>query len=164
MKYCQIDRIVVLEPGKRLVGERTLGAEEEYLRDHFPKLPVMPGVMMLEALHQAAVWMVHAGLDFSHPLIVLREARSVKFGDFLSPGETLRVTVEAKSQEDSVFKVKASATKEDRLTVSANLVLEACQTGDPDWVGTDQDVRRRLRRQFEELYGNPTQIPRCEAA
>jgi len=48
MKYRQLDRITSLDPGKRLTAERTLHKDEEYLRDHFPCFPVMPGVMMLE--------------------------------------------------------------------------------------------------------------------
>ena len=47
MKYRQLDRIVSLDPGQRIVAERTLRADEEYLKDHFPRFPVMPGVMML---------------------------------------------------------------------------------------------------------------------
>ena len=79
MKYRQLDRILSLVPGKRIVAERTLRAEEEYLKDHFPRFPVMPGVMMLEALHQAAIWMIRVGDDFQHPIVLLREVRNVKF-------------------------------------------------------------------------------------
>ena len=73
MKYRQIDRITSIEPGKRLTAERTLRADEEYLKDHFPRFPVMPGVMMLEALHQAAVWLVRSDDEFQTPLVLLRE-------------------------------------------------------------------------------------------
>ena len=56
MKYRQLDRITALEPGVKCTAERTLRADEEYLNAHFTKFPVMPGVMMLDALHQAAIW------------------------------------------------------------------------------------------------------------
>jgi len=164
VKYQQIDTILALQPGIRLVGERTLGAEEQYLTDHFPNLPVMPGVMMLEALHQASIWLVRSGEQFRSPLVLLREARSVKFGDFLSPGETLRITAETKSRHENVFKIKAVAGKGGRVTVSATLVLEACGSGDPPGLNTDQDVARRCREQFHELFGKPADIPETEAA
>ncbi len=111
MRYSQLDRLISLEPGKRLVATRTLRAEEEYLKDHFPNFPVMPGVMMLEALHQAAIWMIRTGEEFASPLVMLKEARNVKFGDFLSPNETLEVTAELVKQEGNVYTVKASADK-----------------------------------------------------
>lgn len=152
MKYRQIDRILSLQPGLRITAERTLRAEEEYLRDHFPRFPVMPGVMMLESLVQAAVWMLRAGDDFESPLVLLREARSVKFGDFLMPGETLQITASTVKQEGPITTVKATAAKGERVTVSARLILEACGSGDPDWVGTDEDLRRRVREQFRELF------------
>lgn len=153
MKYRQIDRITSLEPGKRLTAERTLRAEEEYLHDHFPRFPVMPGVMMLEALHQAAVWMIRTGDNFQSPLVLLRETRSVKFGDFLSPGETLLITVESIKEDGNRTTVKASATKEGRVTVSARLILERCSTGDPEELGTDVQVRELVESQFRELFG-----------
>lgn len=153
MKYRQIDRITSLEPGKRLTAERTLRANEEYLHDHFPRFPVMPGVMMLEALHQAAVWMIRTGDNFQSPLVLLRETRSVKFGDFLSPGETLFITVESIKEDGNRTTVKASATKEGRVTVSARLILERCSTGDPEGLGTDVQVRELVESQFRELFG-----------
>ena len=153
MKYCQLDRITFLDPGKRIVAERTLGAEEEFLADHFPNFPVMPGVMMLEALLQASVWMIRTGDDFQSPLVLLREVRSVKFGDFLAPGETLQITAEVFKEAGEVTTVKAFAQKNERTTVSARLILERSGSGDPGRLGTDADVRRRARKQFGELFG-----------
>ena len=82
MKYCQIDQITSLQPGKKLTGQRTLRADEEYLLDHFPRFPVMPGVMMLEALHQAAIWLIRSGDDFRSPLVLLREAKAGRLSLF----------------------------------------------------------------------------------
>ncbi len=154
MKYRQIDKITHLEPGKKLTAVRTLRGDEEYLKDHFPRFPVMPGVMMLEALHQAAVWLIRTGDDFQSPLVLLREVRSVKFGDFLAPDETLEITVESIKEDGNRTTVKATATKQSRVTVSARLVLERCESDDPQRLGTDEDVRRRSRKQFRELFGD----------
>ena len=154
MRYCQLDRLISLDPGKRLVAERVLKPEEDYLKDHFPNFPVMPGVMMLEALHQAAIWMIRTGDNFASPLVMLREARSVKFGDFLSPGDKLEITVELLKEEGSVSTVKASAEKNGKTTVSARLLLEKCSTDNPQWLGTDDIVRKEARKKFEELYGS----------
>jgi len=108
---------------------------------------------MLEALHQAAVWMIKSGDRFESPLVLLREVRSVKFGDFLAPGDTLEVTVETIKEEGNRTTVKATATKQGRVTVSARLILERTLTGDPPHVGTDEDVQWRSKKQFNELFG-----------
>jgi 3-hydroxyacyl-[acyl-carrier-protein] dehydratase len=154
MKYCQIDRITSLVPGEKITAERTLRAEEEYLKDHFPRFPVMPGVMMLEALHQAAIWLIRTGDDFRSPLVLLREVRGVKFGDFLSPGETLLITAETVQEEGNWTTIKATGEKQGRVTVSAKLVLERCCSGDPERLHTDADIRFRVQNQFYELFGD----------
>ena len=153
MKYCQLDRITSLRPGVSLTAERTLRAEEEYLKDHFPRFPVMPGVMMLEALHQAAIWLIRSGDQFESPLVLLREVRAVKFGEFLSPGETLVITADAVKEVGSRTTIKAAATKEGRPTVSARLIMERCYFDPPNPRG-DDDVRRRAKTQFHELFGD----------
>lgn len=158
MKYRQLDRILSLEPGVRLVGERTLGAEEEFLTDHFPRFPVMPGVMMLEALQQASLWLIHVTDDFRAPLVLLREVRGVKFGDFLTPGETLLVTAELTKQQENWFTVKATGSKAEKITVSARLVFECTSTGDPAHLDSDDDVRRRTRKQFAQLFGEAINV------
>ncbi|KAA1260633.1 3-hydroxyacyl-[acyl-carrier-protein] dehydratase FabZ [Rubripirellula obstinata] len=154
MKYRQLDTIKSIQPGKSLTGTRTLRADEEHLLDHFPRFPVMPGVMMLEALHQAAIWLVRSGDNFQTPLVLLREVRSVKFGEFLAPGETLDITAETIKTDGDFTTIKASAKKGDKVTVSARLIIEKCKTGDCDRIGTDEEVRRCTEEQFQELFGD----------
>ncbi|MFN9627387.1 MAG: beta-hydroxyacyl-ACP dehydratase, partial [Planctomycetota bacterium] len=69
MRYRQLDKIIELVPGERIVATRELRKDEDYLRDHFPLFPVMPGVMMLEALFQASMWLVHATDNFEHSML-----------------------------------------------------------------------------------------------
>jgi 3-hydroxyacyl-[acyl-carrier-protein] dehydratase len=157
MKYRQLDQITSIQPGKTLTARRTLRADEECLLDHFPRFPVMPGVMMLEALHQAAIWLVRSGDNFQTPLVLLREVRGVKFGDFLAPGETLDITAEAIKTEGSLTTIKATAKKGDKVTVTARLIVEKCDSGDPDRIGTNDEVRRLTEEQFEELFGDVLQ-------
>jgi 3-hydroxyacyl-[acyl-carrier-protein] dehydratase len=154
MKYRQLDKITSIQPGKSITGTRTLRADEEHLLDHFPRFPVMPGVMMLEALHQAAIWLVRSGDNFQTPLVLLREVRSVKFGEFLAPGETLDITADVVKTDGNFTTIKASAKKGDKVTVSARLIIEKCKSGDCDRIGTDEEVRRCTEEQFHELFGD----------
>src|SRR5438093_1160855 len=95
MKFILIDRILVLEPPNRIVACKALTLAEEYLADHFPTFPVMPGVLMLEAMVQSAAWLVRATQDFAHSMVVLEEAKNINYKSFVSPGRTLEVSVEA---------------------------------------------------------------------
>src|SRR5438067_6210581 len=94
MRFNLVDRIVEVIPGRsiRIVKNLTLG--EEYLADHFPTFPVMPGVLMLQMLAETGAWLLRITEDFRHSVIVLREARNVKFGNLVEPGRTLEVTAE----------------------------------------------------------------------
>ena len=85
MKFVLVDQLVSLEPGKRIVMAKNVSMAEEYLADHFPGFPVLPGVMMLEAAIQAAAWLVRVESNFAHSLVVLKEARGVRYGTFVAP-------------------------------------------------------------------------------
>lgn len=97
MKFVLIDRITELVPGERLRAVKALSLAEEYLADHFPRFPVMPGVLMVEALVQASAWLVRETEGFRHSMILLSEARNVTYKSFVSPGQVFEVTVEAKT-------------------------------------------------------------------
>src|SRR4051812_30784640 len=94
MRFHLIDRIDHWEAGKLLRATKFLALGEEYLADHFPKFPVMPGVLMLQACVEAAAWLWRATTDYRHPVIVLREVRQVKYGTFMQPGRRMDVTAE----------------------------------------------------------------------
>src|SRR5713226_3386790 len=107
MRFTLIDRITSIEPGKSISAVKNLSLAEEYLADHFPGFPVMPGVLMLEAMTQAAAWLVRVSDDFAHSTVILKEAKNVKYTNFVEPGQNLVVTAEIIGQDEREVKVKA---------------------------------------------------------
>ena len=83
--------------GPRLTAVKNLSLAEEYLSDHFPGFPVMPGVLMLEALTQAGAWLIREMEDFAHSIIILKQAKTIKYGSFVEPGRQLELRVELTS-------------------------------------------------------------------
>jgi 3-hydroxyacyl-[acyl-carrier-protein] dehydratase len=154
MRFTLLDRVVAIEPGKSITAVKTVTLAEEYLADHFPRFPVLPGVLMLEAMTQAAAWTVRLGEDFAHSIVVLRAARNVKYGDFVEPGKTLTVTAEVLSQDDTVTKVKANGKVGDRTSLTARLELERYNLADriPHGAALDARVRSEMRRLWSLLY------------
>ena len=89
MNFDLIDTVLEQTPD-RIVAIKQVSLAEEYLADHFPTFPVLPGVLMVETLVQAARRML---ADRGDPRLVLGEVKSMKFGSFVRPGEALRVEV-----------------------------------------------------------------------
>jgi len=89
MRFNLVDRILEVQPGKSIRVVKNLTLAEEYLADHFPTFPVMPGVLMLQTLVEAGAWLLRITDDFKHSVITLREARNVKYGNFMEPGKSL---------------------------------------------------------------------------
>jgi 3-hydroxyacyl-[acyl-carrier-protein] dehydratase len=161
MRFSLIDRVVELEPGVRITAVKALTMAEEYLADHFPHFPVMPGVLMLESLTQAAAWLVRASEDFAHSMVVLKQVANVKYAQFVEPSQTLTVTAELLKLGDGEAKLKAYGTVGGRIILSARLTLACYNLGDrqPQHRGTDTSIRRDLRKQFALLYQPPVEAP-----
>ena len=157
MRFTLLDRVVAIEPGKSITAMKALTLSVEYLADHFPRFPVMPGVLMLEAMTQAAAWTIRLGEDFAHSIVVLRSARNVKYGDFVEPGRTLTVTAEVLSQDERTTKIKASGSVGDRTSLTARLVLERYNLADrlPHGAALDARVRAEMRRLWSLLHPAP---------
>src|SRR5581483_7946552 len=142
MRFHLIDRIVGWEPGKSLTASKFLALGEEYLADHFPRFPVMPGVLMLQCLVEAGAWLWRATTGYRHPVVVLREAKNVKYGSFMLPGRRMDVAVDlVKAEEDlATFKGKG-ADDAGQQTVSAQFVLHGYALADRGPAGAAADAR-----------------------
>lgn len=151
MRFNLIDRIVEVRPGQGLQAVKNLTSGEEYLADHFPTFPVMPGVLMLETLVEAGAWLLRLTDDFASSVIVLREAKGVKYGSFVEPGRQLTVAVELVERQNGLATFKGKGEVEGQSTVSARLVLAHynLRDRDPALRVTDE----RLVQHFRELYG-----------
>lgn len=153
MRFILVDRIVAYEPGRRIVAQKALSLAEEYLADHFPAFPVLPGVLMLEALTQAAAWLVRHTLDFAPGLVVLQEARNVTFKSFLTPGQllTLEAVCQECNAEHSLF--SAAGRLDDREVVKARLRLRHLNLADvdPALATVDEQNRQANRALFARL-------------
>src|SRR5262245_53197303 len=111
MRFNLVDQIVEMEPGRSLRAVKNLTLGEEYLADHFPTFPVMPGVLMLQSLVEAGAWLLRISEDFRYSLITLQEAKNVKYGTFMEPGRQMSVWVELVDKDDrlATFKGKGEA-------------------------------------------------------
>jgi len=154
MRFCLLDEITELELGRSITATRKLRADEDYLKDHFPKFPVMPGVLMLEAMFQASGWLVRATDDFEYPFVLLQEARSVKYANFLVPDQVLTVTAEILKHGSTTTKLKVQGTVDQVVAVSGRLELERFKLSDryPNDSSVDPYVRRRLKVEFARLW------------
>jgi 3-hydroxyacyl-[acyl-carrier-protein] dehydratase len=123
MRFILIDKVVELESGRRLRAVKNVSLAEEYLADHFPTFPVLPGVLLLEGLIESASWLVRQTENFAHSMILLEEARNVKYKSFLAPGAQIEYTVEAKLIEENVSSFAGVGVSGDQRIVEARFGL-----------------------------------------
>jgi len=154
MRFTLIDRIVELVSGEEITAVKNLSLAEEYLADHFPLFPVLPGVLMLEAMTQTGAWLVRHDEDFAHSVVLLKEARNLKYADFVQPGSQLVLTAKQLKQDERTTTFKANGTVDGKTHVSARLILERYSLADtnPDDVALDERAKSDLRSLFQRLY------------
>lgn len=158
MRFCLIDRIQSLEKGQSISAIKQLSAAEEYLADHFPGFPVMPGVLMVEALTQASAWLMRATTDFQFSTILLKQTRAVKFNNFVSPGHTLTIVANVIEWGDRYCTFKCNGTVDGVSTISARLKLEQFNLADtnPELKACDERSLLAFKEQFVALKPQKT--------
>lgn len=154
MQFSLIDRILELEEGSHITAIKTLSQAEEYLKDHFPRFPCMPGVLMIESMFQAAAWLIRKSEDFAHSMVVLKEIRNLKCADFVAPGQSLVVSAEIVKEDETTTTLKARGLVEDRVAVAGRLVVERFNLADrqPTRANSDNYLRIKLQRQYAILW------------
>jgi|GEM_PF-1289345 len=136
MRFWLLDRICSYEADTELTAIKNVSLTEDYLADHFPEFPVLPGVFMLEAATQASAWLVRLSENFAHSIVVLHEAKAVKFANFVTPGHTLRICVKQLKRDGNLVHTRFQGEVEGRTCVSGRLVLECSNLAeDHRWNG-----------------------------
>lgn len=128
MRFELIDRVLEREP-TRLTAVKCVTQAEEYLGDHFPGFAVLPGVMMLEAMVQAARLLVSGREDAPAGPLVVREVRNVKYGNMVRPGETLYVQVTLRGMDGGRFEFQGTGTVHEQTAVQGRFTLEPAPMG-----------------------------------
>jgi len=150
MKFCLVDRINALVPGESIQTIKHVSLAEEYLQDHFPGFSVLPGVMMVECMVQSCAWLSRVTDDFRYSLLLLKQARAVKFNSFLKPGQTLEVVATLKSNGESSAEFMASGTVGGQSAVSARILLSKQNLVDHNPQLAENDTRMILS--MKELF------------
>lgn len=154
MQFTLVDRILAIEPGRSIRTTKNLTLAEEYLADHFPGFPVMPGVLMIESLVQAGAWLMRETEGFAYSTILLKEVRAVKFNNFVKPGHSLLVECEVSKREGNNYTFKGTGTVDGASAVSAKITLEQFNLADRNAELQKSDNLRitKLREQFACLW------------
>ena len=153
MKFILIDRIVSLEEGRTLTAAKSVSLAEEYLGDHFPAFPVLPGVLLLEGLVESAGWLVRKTENFAHSMILLAEARNVKYKSFLPPGSQILYTVEAKAIDANASSFAGSGIADGQAIVEARFRLRHFNLAerDPALADLDAQVVEQMKKRYNLL-------------
>ena len=135
MKFNLIDTVLEQSPD-RIVAIKQVSLAEEYLADHFPSFPVLPGVLMVETMVQAARRLL---ADRGEPRLVLGAVKAIKFGSFVRPGEALAVDVTVTGSENGTYQcrgkgrvVRHGDDRPDETAVSGRFTMRPIRRGLPD--------------------------------
>ncbi len=128
--FLLVDRIEEVVPGEKAVGLKNVTVNEPFFRGHFPGEPIMPGVLILEALAQVGAVAVLSREEFRGRLVLFRGIDRCRFRGTVRPGDTLRLEVELVSFKGVVGKGKGRALVEGKVVASGELVFALAREGD----------------------------------
>ena len=141
MRFILIDKIISLEPAVSIKTVKNVSLAEEYLADHFPAFPVLPGVLMLEGIIESASWLVRVTENFAHSMVLLEEASNVRYKSFLAPAGQIEYTVQAKTIEENMSSFTGKGFCGDTLVVEAKIALRHFNLADSDSTMADLDAQ-----------------------
>jgi 3-hydroxyacyl-[acyl-carrier-protein] dehydratase len=126
--FLLIDEVLELEPGSHVVARKTVREDEWYLAGHFPGRPIMPGVLMVEALAQTGAVAVLSQEENRGKLALFAGIDDVRFKRIVSPGDELTLSCELETVRGPVGRGKARATVGDELAVRGTLTFAVSES------------------------------------
>jgi len=127
--FLLVDRVLELEGYKRAVGIKNVSVNEPFFQGHFPGQPIMPGVLILEALAQLSGTLLLRRMEYTGKLPVLWAIDKVKLRRAVVPGDQLRLEVEATKVRDTMGRVECLAKVNEHVVAEAQMVFTLVDAG-----------------------------------
>lgn len=121
--FLLLDRVIELEPGARVVGEKLVTINEPFFAGHFPDNPIMPGVLIVEALAQVGAVAVLSMPEYRGKLAYFAGIDHVRFRHPVRPGDTLRLEVALQKMRRGVGKAHGKATVGEQTACEGDLLM-----------------------------------------
>lgn len=118
-----VDRILELIPGEKSVGIKVAGINEPYFDGHFPDNPVMPGVLLIEAINQVGEVTILSTPKFANKLALFAGCNNVKFIKPVTPGDVMLVTVDVLDSDSKFGTAKGKIEVEDKVVCEADIIF-----------------------------------------
>jgi 3-hydroxymyristoyl/3-hydroxydecanoyl-(acyl carrier protein) dehydratases len=156
LRFVLLDRITSIEQNK-ICAEKKLSMAEEYLADHFPGFPVMPGVLILESMIQTSAWLMRVNSDFAHSMVLFKEAKAVRYKGFVAPGQTLVIESTVHQNEGNVWTFKCEGFIDGKSCCNARLSLIQfnLQDTNPGSAAEDEQIVAHYKQLFNLLQHKP---------
>ncbi len=121
--FLMVDRVLEIVPGERCVAIKNVTVNEPYFQGHFPELPIMPGVLQLEAMAQAGGILLGRteGSTFDGKLFMFTGMEKVRFRKPVVPGDQLRLEISDMRRKMNLIKMSGRATVEGKVACQAEL-------------------------------------------
>lgn len=129
-----VDRVLDWESGKSITAIKNVTANEEFFNGHFPNKPVMPGVLMIEAMAQTAAILSFLTMDQkpdANTIVYFLGIDNARFKRPVEPGDQLKLEVEIVRVARGIWKYKAKASVDGQLAVEADLMCTLRSAADP---------------------------------
>lgn len=121
--FLLVDRILEMEPGQRIVGLKNVSANEPFFQGHFPGTPIMPGVLIVEALAQAGAVLLLSEPENKGRIPFFAGIERLRFRKPVVPGDTLRLEVELRARRGPIGHGVAKALVDGKVVAEGELVF-----------------------------------------
>lgn len=122
--FLLVDRIIAVDPGKRITGLKNVTFNEQFFQGHFPGAPVMPGVLIIESMAQVAGVLIYRDLpEKEKKLIYFTGIENAKFRRPVTPGDQLLIEMELVGRRNTFGKMAGRATVEGKLAAEATVLF-----------------------------------------
>ena len=154
--FLLIDRIVEFEPTRRLVAIKNVTINEPFFQGHFPEYPIMPGVLVVEAMAQAGgIIIMHELPDRAEKLVVFTGIERAKFRRPVTPGDQLRIEVDVLSFRPRAGRIEGKAWVDGKLACEATLTCQVVPRKRDPRPEADEKAESRSHTPESQAVGIP---------